>query len=104
VTELTSWLAQRGASAPEQLRVRMERAIAAVPADGTMHERLALAAEHCLAHGCADASRASALDLLAADALLTHACEAAAEVGCDVLHAFAARWDASRFAAVADPA
>jgi len=102
VTELESWLAQRGADVPEQLRVRMQRAIAAVPSHGTFHERLMLAAEQCLVRGCADASRASALELLAADALLTHACEAAAEAGCDVLEAFAAQWGAPRFATLAD--
>ena len=104
MTELESWLAQRGADAPEQLRVRMQRAIAAVPSQGAIHERLAFAAEFCLARGCVDASRESALELLAADALFTHACEAAAEAGCDVLETFAAQWDATRFAALTDPA
>jgi hypothetical protein len=42
-------------------------------------------------------SRASALDLLAADALLTHACEAAAATDSDTLATFAAAWSAQRF-------
>jgi hypothetical protein len=97
MSDTTEWLAERLAGAPVQLRTRMEQAIAAVPADVSIQDRLAQAAVLCLARGMRDDSRASALELLTADALLTHACEAAAEAGSDALNALATRWDANRF-------
>ena len=99
---IPDWLAERVEGAPEQLRVRMATAIAAVPSDAPLYDRLALAAEQCLMRGCRDAARENALELLAADALLTHACEAAAEAGSETLNAFAARWDAARFDSLGD--
>jgi hypothetical protein len=43
------------------------------------------------------ASKSAALDLLSADALLTHACAAAAEAGADELARFTAMVDARHF-------
>lgn len=98
MSHATHWLSERLVDAPEQLRARMFAALDTTSASTPVHERLALAARYCLLRALRDhANRASALDLLAADALLTHACEAAAEVDSDTLTAFAAAWDARRF-------
>lgn len=94
----TSWLSQRLVDAPEQLRARMLAALDSALDSLPLHERLALAACDCLMRALRDhASRDSALELLAADALLTHACEAAAEVGSDTLTTFTAAWSAPHF-------
>lgn len=98
MSDATHWLSQRVTDAPEQLRARMFAALDMASATAPVHERLALAASDCLMRALRDqASRASALDLLAADALLTHACEAAAEIDSDTLATFAAAWSAQRF-------
>lgn len=97
MTDARSWLAERIAGAPPQLRDRMLGAVANV-SGGSIQEVLADAAAACLERAMAEnVGRASALELLAADALLTHACEAAAEAGSDALAAFAAAWNADRF-------
>ena len=63
-----------------------------------IHEQLAGAARHCLQAALArPAHRAAALDLLAADALLTHACAAAADAGPEELARFSASLDAAHF-------
>jgi hypothetical protein len=98
MNDATNWLAQRVVDAPAQLRARMLTALGTVSDSVPLHERLALAACDCLTRALRDSvSRDSALELLAADALLTHACEAAAELGSDTLTAFAAAWGAPRF-------
>ena len=92
-----SWLAPRLADAPARLRERMLHALPR-PAVDPIPEQLAAAALDCLRAAMHNPSeRASALDLLAADALLTHACEAASEEGVEALMAFAKSWDAHRF-------
>ncbi|MBK7350206.1 MAG: hypothetical protein IPI92_10110 [Gemmatimonadetes bacterium] len=85
------WLAARTAGGPERLRARvLERAGEVTEGDGAA-ERLALAAERVLAiveeH---PGDRAIALDLLAADALITLALLAQAEQAPEQLGAFAA--------------
>ena len=75
------WLAQRSDDVPPSLQLRMEQASAAADADSLVAELTAAALE-CLRvalQKCDD--RAAALDLLAADALVTYACAAAAEEG-----------------------
>lgn len=76
------WLDQRDADAPEVLRDVMRAALREAEgggADGTV-EQLAVAAAFCLRRAVElGASRQGAWPLLAADALLTYACEAAAE-------------------------
>ena len=90
------WLTERLEDAPEQLRARMLAAVASVAPAGATHEHLAQAAQACLVRALRDSSRESALELLAADALLTHACEAAAEAGSEALVEFANAWGAER--------
>jgi hypothetical protein len=91
------WLETRLQGAPETLRVRMTEALA--DTDNTsIADQLAAAAEQCMRIALKHPSeRASALDLLAADALLTHACEAASEQGSAELARFVATWNAERF-------
>jgi hypothetical protein len=49
-------------------------------------------------------TRTAAFPLLTADALLTHACEAAAESGAETLDVFCAALDLRRFAKLIGPA
>jgi hypothetical protein len=88
--ELEAWLRARTARGPAALRARVLEH-ARVPNDGaTLAERLALAADRVLAiveeH---PGDRAIALDLLAADALITLALLAQAEAEPERLGAFA---------------
>jgi hypothetical protein len=74
------WLAGHEAGVPEALRARLQRAVHAGGAEPIADE-LARAGERLLA-GVLDAdamTRAHALDVLSADALLTYAFEAAAD-------------------------
>lgn len=85
------------ADAPASLRERMLAALGAVNSTAEIHEQLGAAAALCLERAMAGQTRrTSAMDLLAADALMTHACEAAAEAGSHVLDAFAGEWNATR--------
>lgn len=78
-----AWLARRTPEPPRALRVRLESALgAALSRDSADATDLFLAAAETVVRGLlrGDArSRESALDLLAADALVTYAFEAAAE-------------------------
>jgi hypothetical protein len=66
-----SWFAQRTVGAPEALRQRAEHFLAAT-GDGDLGQRLALAGTAALTAAARDgADRSAALDLLAADALIT---------------------------------
>src|SRR5688500_5570900 len=81
-----TWLATHADDVPAQLQQRMEEAAGAVGALPRVADELAAAAVECLrlaAQRCDE--RAAALHLLAADALLTHACALAAEAGSDAL-------------------
>ncbi|HEX9105818.1 MAG TPA: hypothetical protein VF832_01285 [Longimicrobiales bacterium] len=76
-----AWLDARPEPPPADLRARMAEALAGAKAE-TVPGALAEGALACLqATMAAPQERASALDLLAADALLTYALEAAAEIG-----------------------
>lgn len=97
MSDAQSWLAERIAGAPADLAARMARAVADSER-ASIADTLAAAAWQCLQLSLRDpAQRASALDLLAADALLTHACEAAAAEGPEALAAFTEQWKAARF-------
>lgn len=89
-----AWLATQ-VDAPAALRTRMAEAVASVPADSgaDLDETLARAAMNCLS-GALEAGddRTAALDLLAADALLTHGAAIAAQRGPDAAAHFAERW------------
>jgi hypothetical protein len=103
-----SWLAARVAAAPPALRERMDTALAGLPdAPGGRAGKLGAAALVCLRAALdAGPGRDAALPLLAADGLLTHGCEAAAEeAGDEGVAVFAANWGATRLAALleADP-
>jgi hypothetical protein len=90
-----AWLESRTAQAPPALRERM---LAAVGEAATTPTALAEAARQCLQRVLRDPhGPQAALDLLAADALLTHACAAAAEQGDAALASFTANLDASHF-------
>ena len=94
------WLQSRTAKAPAQLQERMQLAIAESTGD-SVHDHLAKAAALCLQSALQrPAHRASALDLLSADALLTHACGAAAAAGAAELKRFTESLDAARFEAL----
>lgn len=84
-SEVLSWLDARANAPPAELRDRMGEALAAVSSE-TVPGALAEAALSCMKDTlAAPEERASALDLLAADALLTYALEAAAELGAEML-------------------
>lgn len=92
------WLSPRVADAPERLRTHMLAALAGRTDAGDVATQLADAARVCMTralHG--DDAFETALELLAADALLTHACEAAAETGSGALAEFAAAWSPEHF-------
>jgi len=80
-----AWLDARTEPPPPELRQRMAEALAAAQAE-TVPGALAESALACLQATVEQPQgRASALDLLAADALLTYALEAAAELGAETL-------------------
>jgi hypothetical protein len=100
MSDARRWLLQRLDGAPGPLRQRMLEELAASD-DADVAAALAGAAARCLEQALkAPAERASALDLLAADALLTHACEAAADAGPEALAAFTQAWSPRRFEAL----
>jgi len=90
--EVTAWLAAREPARPVELARRMDELVAAVDEAAlvvvpTLAETLALIATDLLARvaGSPDPrSQGLALDLLAADAFVTYAFEAAAEEGVEV--------------------
>src|SRR5687768_17597231 len=99
MSDALRWLSDRMGTAPVILRDRMYAAVMQVEPPASVHEQLAGAAQYCLQAALArPAHRAAALDLLAADALLTHACAAAADAGPEELARFTASLDASHFA------
>ena len=94
MTGARAWLAAEAGDAPASLRERMLTAVA--DSDEPVAHALAQAAMNCLRAATADPSGPhAALDLLTADALLTHACAAAAEQG--ELLSFANTYDAAWF-------
>lgn len=92
-TRARAWLATRATETPQALMARMDEAVAepgAADSDeqASVHRDLADAALLCVRAATERGDdRSAALHLLAADALITAACEAAAEVGVDALSA-----------------
>ena len=76
-----AWLRSRRPVPPERLIARMEAALSDVAAKSLSDDLIAAATRilRDVAHGEGANDRAAALDLLAADALITYAIEAAAE-------------------------
>jgi hypothetical protein len=100
MSDAAEWLAPQLADAPAQLRARM---LAALPATDAVPDALVEAAMTCLRAVVADCDGPeAALELLSADALLTHACAAAAEHGEEALLQFTAQLDATRFQRILD--
>ena len=95
MNDVVAWLEREARDAPESLRARMLAAV-----DPAMNESiqnlLAAAAFNCLRAAAAHPENA-AQDLLCADALLTHACAAAAADGDAELKRFTAACDAHLF-------
>lgn len=92
-----AWLAGRAGAVPPVLEARMERAIDDAMEDGSIAAMLSDAARICLRDALADPdSRAAALHLLAADALVTYACEAAVEQDGPELDRVVEEWSAPR--------
>jgi hypothetical protein len=94
------WLERREPPAPPRLFERMHAAL-----EGSTHTAARLdaifgeAALVCLRAALDKGdTRAAALDLLAADALFSYACEAAAEVGPEAIERFARDFGAARLA------
>jgi hypothetical protein len=102
-SDARAWLAERSDDVPASLQSRMEQS--ARDATGvTIPDALASASLDALRDAlalCDD--RAAALPLLAADALITAACEAAADDEA-ALAALCAAFDPSRLAALVHPA
>lgn len=98
------WLEEREPVAPERMLARMLTALDALPGpsftDG-VPVRLGEAALSCLRDALVKGdARAAALDLLAADALLTYGCEAAAGEGSDSLDRFVTEYGSARLDAL----
>ena len=88
-----AWLAMRAGAVPPALEARMESAIDDVLEHDTIPGALADAARICLRAALAVGDdREAALHLLAADALITYACEAAANDDGDSLRDLAESW------------
>lgn len=99
MSDPTAWLDQRDPPAPATLRRVMDELLAGTPPSDPLPDRLAAAGLAALEEVVRQPSRRStASTLLAADALLTYACEAAAEAGLDELERVTAELDFERFA------
>ncbi|MEO5510731.1 MAG: hypothetical protein ABIS27_08870 [Longimicrobiales bacterium] len=101
--ELMEWLDSRTPQPPAALREKLVELLAAhcSTTEGAIASTLGEAAITALAKAiekCDD--RSSAMDLLAADALLTYAMEAAAEQGSAAVHAVALAYGNHRLAAL----
>lgn len=88
---MSDWLERHTSTAPAALRDSVQRHIRAVPGEGTDAEVLARASRHALRFVTAhlDGDRSIALDLLAADALITLALLAQAHAAPESLEEFA---------------
>jgi hypothetical protein len=100
---IADWLDAREPAAPPSLRARIDVAIKSVPDAGssiaaTLGEAAVVALRGAVAR-CEE--RSAAIDLLAADALLTYMMEAAAEQGPDAIEAAADAYGNARLAQIA---
>ena len=102
MTDARGWVRERHPGPPPSLAAAMEGVFARMPPNGgSLPEQLAAAGLSALGTVVAgSAGRASASTLLAADALLTYACEAAADEGTGALRRLTAGLDLDRFEAL----
>jgi hypothetical protein len=99
VAAARDWLLRRVPPAPRELLDRVLIALDSAAPAADLPSQLGEAALVCLAAALAHVDqRAAAFDLLAADALLTYGCEAAAEVEPGALARFARDYGAARLA------
>ena len=90
MTDVAGWFAEHSTGAPEALRARVEHYLTAVPETASRAETLAAAANDALAAVVVQGrDRGAALDLLAADALVTLSLLAEAEEAPEGLGRFA---------------
>lgn len=102
--DLETWLDERVPRMPVELRREVDAAMAERPASNDpLPDRLAEAGLAALARSIQGTERSTATDLLVADALLTYACEAAAEKGPIALDRVTAGLDFPRFAMLLEP-
>ncbi|MGH7471818.1 MAG: hypothetical protein ACRENP_28035, partial [Longimicrobiales bacterium] len=94
-----AWLSRRETPPPFELERRVRRAIERLTAPATtVPDVLVAAAFQCMRDAArSGVQRSAANELLAADALLTYACEAAAEQGVDRLEQLTGDLDVNRF-------
>ena len=99
-----AWLAMRAGAVPPVLEARMESAIDEALDEDTVPRALADAARVCMRDAlAAGEDRVAALHLLAADALVTYACEAAADAGADSIAELAEAFAPERLARLFAP-
>ena len=98
MNDAARWLEPHLAEAPPQLREHM---LAALRPGESVAQSLADAGLACLRKAVQQPG--DAIDLLAADALLTHACAAAAEQGDVALERLTSLLDATRFQQLLEP-
>lgn len=107
MNDVSDWLDRRRPGMPRELRRAVDAALGGVGSDGAHDDVAVLLAEAALAAlarvARAAPERGTAAELLAADALLTYACEAAAELGPESLDRLTAGLDHARFAALLEP-
>lgn len=111
MTGTGAWLDERSPGMPVELRLALDAALAGGPEvvrdaeveAGGIADRLAAAGLAALARSIRGTERSTATDLLVADALLTYACEAAAEAGPAALDRLTAGLDFERFATLLEP-
>ena len=98
MTDPARWLDERDPPAPAPVRQAMEEQLAGTDPADPLPRRLAHGAVRALKGVVSRPSdRSTAMTLLAADALLTYACEAAVEAGPDALEGITAELDFQRF-------
>lgn len=98
MTDLDRWLDGRRPAAPAELRRAIDECVDQSDGFGSIHDRLATAGVRALERAVNSVGdRSSASLLLAADALLTYACEAAAEAGPAELDRLLGTLDLARF-------
>lgn len=100
------WLDERRPAMPPELRRAVDAALegSVSAGDVSLADRLAGAGLAALSRVAgAVPERSTATELLAADTLLTYACEAAAEAGPDALEGLTLRLDYARFARILEP-
>ncbi len=85
MTPVQTWLSERFRGIPDALRTRLEHVLTHTDHEGDPAEVLARLARTTIGELKGDESREDAMTLLAADALMTYACEAAAEADPDSL-------------------